>query len=287
MLGVRSIAMPLKVLTLNIWFDQAPWRERAALIRGWIDRLSPDVIGFQEVLRGPGIDQLDELVGASHAHCAYSPAIDIRERPGVTYGNAIASRWPLLRVTHTQLPDRGGWEKRGAVTARIDAPFGPFSFTSTHLHWRFHHGHVRERQVVAVAEAGLACADEGDAGFPTVIVGDFNAEPESDEIRYMRGMHSHAGESVAFLDAWAVAGDRNLSGDTGRGITWSNRNPYAALEFEPDRRIDYVFTGLARRDGVGHVEACRVVCDAPEGGVWPTDHFGVYAELRSEPAEPA
>jgi len=26
-----------------------------------------------------------------------------------------------------------------------------------------------------------------------------------------------------------------------------------------------------------------VVCDDEEGGVWPTDHFGVYAEIRTEP----
>jgi len=280
--------MPLKVLSLNVWFDQEPWSERAPLIRRWIDSLSPDVIGFQEVLRGPDVDQLAELVGAAHPHCAYAPAMDIRRRPGVTFGNAIASRWPLESVTHTQLPDRGDWESRVALTARVDAPFGAFSFTTTHLHWRFHHGHVRERQVVAVARAALApeVSDAAADGYPAVIVGDFNAEPESDEIRYMRGMHSYQGDSVAFLDAWQVAGDRDLPGDTGRGITWSNRNPYAAREFEPDRRIDYVFAGLARRDGLGHIEACRVVCDAPEGGVWPTDHFGVYAELRSEPVTP-
>ncbi len=270
----------LKILTLNIWFDQPPWPERAALVRREIQALAPDVIGLQEVLRGPGVDQLAELVADSHPYTAYAPAMDVGERPGITFGNAIASRWPLQDIVCTSLPDRGDWEKRVALTARVDAPFGEFSFTTTHLHWRFHHGHVRERQVVAVARAGLAAAQED--GFPPIIVGDFNAEPESDEIRYMRGMHSCEGESVAFLDAWAAAGDRDAPGAAGRGITWSNRNPYAALEFEPDRRIDYVFAGLARRDGVGHIEACRVVCDAPTDGVWPTDHFGVYAELRTE-----
>ena len=67
---------------------------------------------------------------------------------------------------------------------------------------------------------------------------------------------------------------------------WHDSGPWP--EREPDRRIDYVFAGLPRRDGVGQIQACRVVCDKPEGGVWPSDHFGVYAELRSEPErEPA
>jgi endonuclease/exonuclease/phosphatase family metal-dependent hydrolase len=276
---VRSGAMTLKVLTLNIWFDRPPWSERAALIRAWIDTLAPDVIGFQEVLRGPGLDQLAEIVGDAHPHRAYAPAMDVGERPGVTFGNAIASRWPLERVTITPLPDRADWEKRVALSARVEAPFATFAFTTTHLHWRFHHGHVRERQVVAVAGAALALADED--GFPAIVVGDFNAEPESDEIRYMRGMHAYAGESVAFLDAWAVAGEAGRYDARVPGTTWSNCNPYAAQEHEPDRRIDYVFAGLPRRSGVGSIRTCRVVCDAPEDGVWPTDHFGVYAELRT------
>ena len=26
-----------------------------------------------------------------------------------------------------------------------------------------------------------------------------------------------------------------------------------------------------------------MVCNEPKGGVWPSDHFGVYAELRAVP----
>ena len=42
--------MTLRVLTLNLWHDAGPWDRRAALIRRWLDRFDPDVIGFQEVL---------------------------------------------------------------------------------------------------------------------------------------------------------------------------------------------------------------------------------------------
>ena len=53
--------------------------------------------------------------------------------------------------------------------------------------------------------------------------------------------------------------------------------------FEPDRRIDYIFTGWPVRNGIGQLLSCRVVCDDERDGVWPSDHFGVYAELRTEP----
>ena len=129
--------------------------------------------------------------------------------------------------------------------------------------------------MIALCDFVLSLRPRG--GFPTLLVGDFNAEPEAAEIRYVSGLQSLEGRSVHFRDAWRVAGDG------GPGLTWSNRNPYARAWHEPDRRIDYVFAGYPQSDGVGRIESCRVVCDDERGGVWPSDHFGVYAELRTEP----
>ena len=68
----------------------------------------------------------------------------------------------------------------------VHAPFGHVPFVTTHLNWKFHHGLVRERQVVALA----ALAREWCAGadFPPIVVGDLNAEPDSSEIRYLCGL---------------------------------------------------------------------------------------------------
>lgn len=272
--------MTLKVLSLNIWHDQGPWSERVRLIRRWIERLEPDLIGFQEVLMGEGVDQLDELVGAAGYHTVYGPAMTLPDRTHLQFGNAIASRWPILESREIRLPDRGGWESRAALCATLDSPYGPISLTCTHFHWQFHHGFVREEQVVRVAAESWKSRPEN--GFPPIIIGDFNAEPDSDEIRYITGRHSLHGKSVAYLDAWAVAGDSALAGEEGLGITWSNRNRYARVENEPRRRIDYIFAGLPGRKGLGAIESCRVVCNEEEQGVWPTDHFGVFAELRTE-----
>ncbi len=272
--------MTLKILTVNIWHDQAPWKSRLQLLRQWIDRLDPDLIGFQEVLRGPGIDQLRELVGDRDYHSDFGAAMTLPDRKDVQFGNAIASRWPIVDREEIRLPDRGDWERRAALSVSIDSPHGMIGLTCTHLHWQFNHGCVREKQVVELA--AKAWGRRPKDGFPPIIVGDFNAEPGSDEIRYMTGLHSLDGGSVAFLDAWNVAGDEAVEGEAGRGITWSNRNDYARLEHEPNRRIDYIFAGLPGRLGPGVVEKCRVVCNEPVEGVWPTDHFGVYAELRTE-----
>jgi len=284
--------MTLRVLTLNIWHDQGPWPERLRLLRKWIERLDPDIMAFQEVLVGGGVDQVREILGGGGSgdgdsgrdqvgyYIDYGPAMILPDRKHLQFGNAIASRWPIGDREEIRLPDRGDWESRAALSVTLDSPYGPIGFTCTHLHWQFNHGFVREKQVELLAERAWKRRPEN--GFPPIIAGDFNAEPDSDEIRFMTGRHSLADRSVAFLDAWEVAGDSSLPGEAGRGITWSNRNDYARVEYEPSRRIDYLFVGLPGRRGQGWIEECRVVCDDEEGGVWPTDHFGVYAELRTE-----
>ncbi|MCZ6782376.1 MAG: endonuclease/exonuclease/phosphatase family protein, partial [Proteobacteria bacterium] len=259
--------MSLSVLTLNILHDYGPWKERAARIREWLDLLDPDLVGLQEVLRGPGSDQCEELFEGRGFHLDFVGASDFWKNPEQRFGNAVASRWPIREREELVLPDKGDGETRAALSVTVDAPVGPVCFTTTHLNWRFHHGAVRERQVVALCDwvRGRRPRD----GFPPILVGDFNADPESSEIRYVKGLQSLEGRSVYFRDAWAEV-------EKGDGITWSNRNDLARLWLEPDRRIDYIFIGPPGTGGVGMIQSCRVVCDSPRGDIWPSDHFGVY-----------
>ncbi len=264
----------LSVLTLNIEHDAGRWPERARLIRSWIDRLAPDLVGLQEVLQGPGQDQAAELLAEAGYHLDFGAASGWRD--GLAFGNAVGARWPIRQRQELRLPDAGDGETRAALVVEVASPWGPLCFANTHLSWQLHHGAVRERQVMALCDLVLRRRTRDD--FPPVLVGDFNAEPDSAEIRYVAGLQSLDGRSVHFRDAWRHAGPG------GDGRTWSRRNPYTHRWHEPERRIDYVFVGPPRADGVGLVERCRVVCDAPEEGVWPSDHFGVYAELRTERA---
>ena len=265
----------LRVLTLNVWNDSGPFEARAARIRDWIARLAPDLIAFQEVLQSPERDLARELAGAAGYQLAFAQAGNFWKSPGVAFGNAIASRWPIAKSDVLPLPDKGDGETRCALLTHVESPFGPLVFACTHLNWKFHHGAVRERQVVALAD--WVRGQRVHRGFPAIIAGDFNAEPDSDEIRYMTGRHSIDGRSVYWNDAWLVAGRDS------DGITWSNRNAYARLALEPDRRIDYVFVDYPLRDGRGRVEACRVACNDERAGIWPSDHFGVVVDLRTDP----
>jgi endonuclease/exonuclease/phosphatase family metal-dependent hydrolase len=272
--------LALKILSLNLWHDSGPWPERCALIRDWITRLAPDLIGFQELLSGPGCDQLQQLVGDLGYETEFFEACRFWGNPELDFGNGVASRWPILSRHELKLPDGNDGETRSALSVLVDAPVpgGQLCFTTTHLNWKLHHGAIRERQVAALCDhvLGLRSAEQ----FPPIIVGDFNAEPDSNEIRFMQGLHSLEGRSVHFRDAWRVTGGE------GRGTTWSNRNDYARDCFEPDRRIDYIFSGYPMLGGSGFTESCRVVCNEVRDGVWPSDHFGIYAELRLVAPEP-
>jgi endonuclease/exonuclease/phosphatase family metal-dependent hydrolase len=158
----------------------------------------------------------------------------------------------------------------------------------THLTSLYPFGNLREQQVLRIDELVAEHADPS-SPLPPILAGDFNAEPDSTEIRFLTGSTSLEGRSTYFQDAWRVAGGREpgpvgpgVSPRDRDGITWSNENPFAAAEHEPDRRIDYVFSGWRRSDGRGRISACSVVCDRPlTGSTFPTDHFGLLADIES------
>jgi len=210
---------------------------------------------------------LADAVGAYQA--VFAAGIDLGD--GRQFGNAVLTRTAIDAHTSVSLP-AGNEPTEGRVVLHVRT--AGIDVFSTHLNWQFHHGSIREQQVLALVDAIHDLADPS-SPLPPIVGGDFNAEPDADEIRYLTGRGSLGGRSVYFQDAWRVAGGR------GPGYTWDNRNPFAAAEHEPDRRIDYVFAGWRRDGGAGRIESARVVCDRALTGTYATDHFGLYAEIAT------
>ena len=267
----------LKVATLNIWNRSGPWEERLVAIRAGLAALDADLIGLQEVVRldkgqGDGLDQAALLAASLGYHWAYARAPD---EPWL--GNALLSRWPIARTEGFALPGQGTDERRVLLCAEVTSPWGPIPFFVTHLNWKFDDGHVRAAQVKDIVTRMASLERAGD--FPAILVGDFNAEPEADEIRYLRGLTSLGGPgAVYFQDAFAAAGDGSA------GATFSRRNPHASPLREPERRIDYIFVKGRDERHRGEPLAATVCFDGPVNGVFPSDHFGVAATLRASPA---
>ena len=108
---------------------------------------------------------------------------------------------------------------------------------------------------------------------PLIICGDFNADPDSDEIRMLTGRTAAPVPGLSFYDAWEVAGPPTP------GYTWSNNNPWATQLLWPNRRIDYIFSAAPRPGGAGH-PLDTALLGTPVNNTYPSDHYALQSNLR-------
>jgi endonuclease/exonuclease/phosphatase family metal-dependent hydrolase len=279
----------LRVATINVWNKAGPWLARLPLIRRELERLAPEVVGMQEVLRfqpdsaeGAQLtvlnDQATEIAEGLGFQIAYSVASDYGN--GLKFGNAVLSRHPIVEQRSFPLPGIESGETRSLLYALCDTPHGSLPVFVTHLNWKFHHGAIRQRQVAFIAERIAELSPIGGPHLPPVLLGDFNAAPDADEIRFLTGLCAIDGKTVYFADAWVFAGE-------GPGYTYDRGNEYAAKAREPSRRIDYIFVRGPDRQFRGEplhaALAFHEAQHATSGAVWPSDHFGVVADLAITP----
>ena len=274
---------PTRVATWNLWWRFGPWERRAAAIEAALRAAAPDLVLLQEVWAAPDAHQAERLADAlGLGHLAWSPNREPsrwRRRVGadgdrVDVGLAVLSRWPLREVAEHALPPGGvPDEGRTALAAVVDHPLGPWPVVTTHLTSHPAHSGPRVEQVRAVAGvlAGLSAA-AGRGALAGLVAGDFNAEPESDEMRLMSGLLTAPPvPGQVLVDAWRMC----TTGDP--GWTWRRDNAYLGPG-NPDARIDHVLVGLRAR-----VLGTGLVGDGPVdvGGepVWPSDHAGVVVDL--------
>ena len=261
----------LRVLTWNLWHRFGPWQARRPAIAATLARLDADVICLQEVWADEDVELAAELADGLGFHQVYGWRLDF---DGVRFGNAVLSRWPIVGRDVLALPSRADTEElRTCVRADIEGPRGALQVFSTHLNWRFDQSGVRQDQVRSICVFIDRSRPEGGRAYPPILCGDFNADPDSDEVRLLTGRSEPPVPKLVFHDAWEMASD-------GPGHTWSNENPYARLDLEVARRIDYVFVGWPKAGGAGHVTRCTIEALEPVDGVVPSDHLAVLAELR-------
>jgi endonuclease/exonuclease/phosphatase family metal-dependent hydrolase len=247
----------MKVATLNLWGVQGEWARRLQ-VAAEVMR-DADVVLCQEVHVEGSTHTGRYLAGLLGWHCAYGAAtVEEKQEEGL----AIIAREEPREVVVKELPDARPRDRRILLLATVAG----VRIGTTHLHYRMNDGLARERQVAAI-DAALA----GATGVK-IVGGDFNATPDSDEIRFLTGRHTLEGRRTFWQDAWRGPDP---------GITWSRKNPYTAplhwLEME--RRIDYVFVSPEQRNGKGRVVSTRIIGDEARDGVWASDHFGVLAEI--------
>ena len=214
-------------------------------IAGVIEAQDPDVIGLQEVDRHFGersqfVDQARWLAERLDMHVVFGANLDLEPlTPGAErrqYGTAILSRHRILEWRNTLLPRPEGGEQRGLLEAVVRVRGTRVRAFSTHLQ----HNSQAERLVQVAAIRDIV----GRSRESVVLVGDFNATPDSQEI---------AAITEDLTDAWVEGGE-------GDGYTFDAATPHA--------RIDYVLTS----GDVVTLAAAVVASDA-------ADHLPVVADL--------
>lgn len=269
----------VRVMTWNLWWRFGPWQERLEAIIAVVAEEQPDVLLLQEVWADADGSSAGHIAAALGHHCAVSDD-PFAGRRGAAAGfhNAIVSRWPLLDVQSHPLPGVDGAPgHRRALTASVDAPHGRWPVLCTHLDHRFDESALREAQCRAVLELVAARRGDPDRDPPMVVAGDFNAVPDSDEIRMLTGRRAAPVPGLVLSDCWEHVGAAD-------GATWRRDNPYQSATAWPDRRLDYVFVSWPRPKPLGNPVRAWLAGVGPVdvGGaepVVPSDHAAVVVEL--------
>jgi endonuclease/exonuclease/phosphatase family metal-dependent hydrolase len=259
----------MRIVTWNVWGRYGRWRERQAGIEDTLAAAAPDIVCLVESWSHPDGAQ-PELVAArlGFGHSLFDG--DWQQQDWVS-GIGLASRWPV--TSHERLALRGvdGSGTGSALFAVVAGDRGPIQLFVVVLDYPLDASAVRQAQVRELAGYIKERTRRRD---PIVVCGDFNAGPDTDELRMLTGRATPAAPGLVFYDAWEIAGDGTP------GYTWSNQNALAAVALYPDRRFDYVLSAWPRRGGVGHPVRCQRLGVLPADQPQLSDHYGVLADLR-------
>jgi len=170
----------LKILCYNLRFGELASLEELA---NFIKEQDPDVVALQEVdcrtnrERTPkqhGKDFATELGFRTGMLSAYGKTIDYAEG---YYGIGILSKYPMASIERIFLPKtENGKEQRAVLVAEVELQNQQYiTFACTHLDYT----NTLERQV-QVASLNKILQKKTN---PVILCGDFNAQPDSKEIK--------------------------------------------------------------------------------------------------------
>jgi endonuclease/exonuclease/phosphatase family metal-dependent hydrolase len=167
----------LKIMSFNVCRSGELTGYSVEPFANLIRQYQPDFIALQELdyktTRNTGIDFTTKLGAALGMFPVFGRTIYYQ---GGEYGIAVLSRFPFLSVKAEPLPSPAGTkEQRAVLITEIRLPSGQdIRFASTHLD--------HSTDVIGSAMAGalndLLLKDQ----MPTIVGGDFNAQPESGTI---------------------------------------------------------------------------------------------------------
>ena len=279
-------ARPLRIVTFNLLHggplsgfmnDDSHLEARLEMATRELEALEPDIVALQEasVSRRHG-DVSGRLARHLGFNLAFAPATEriFRFWPldrlivglmGFKEGSAILSRFPIVQSEVYDLPRcRRVLEPRILLRADLSMPWGLLQIFSTHI------GRGDECQMERVGNI----VQEGRGVGPSLLMGDFNTLDTSKVLTMLQ-------EKAGFVDAFRTA-NPGVPGLT----VWQRIHVERPTVF---RRVDFIFL-LNGQESTAEVRSSRVVLDRPGRlpngtALWPSDHYGVFAEIKIVPID--
>ena len=232
-------------------------------------QVEPDVICLIESWRHGTSNQPERI--ANGLNLPYHHFTGDWQQEDWVSGIGLVCRWPMSEPQYRPLRAEDGTGNGQALHVTVSGERGPIELFAVTLDYPLDASAIRQNQVRQLIRFVGEVSSRRDL---VIVCGDFNAGPDSDEIRMLTGRAAVASPRMVFYDSWEMAGDGSP------GFTWSNRNPLAAASLYPDRRFDYIFSAWPRRGGVGHPVNCQVLGIRPPEQDQISDHYGLLADLR-------
>ena len=279
--GVR----PLRVVTYNLLHDgpgsgfftgSTYLEDRLEMAIRELKTLDPDILAVQEASDSRRHGNVPErLARALGLHVVFAPATEhlfgltpldsvIVSLLGFKEGSAIFSRFPIAASQVYELPRCQHWyDPRILLRAELSTAYGPLQIFSAHI------GHGDECRMERIGEIVQDQLGDG----PSLLMGDFNTTETSKVLTTLRN-------EAGFVDAFRIA-NPEAQGPT----VWQRIEvPQSTVS----RRVDFIMF-LNGRKSTASVLSSHIVLDRPgqlpDGStLWPSDHYGVLAELKILPA---
>lgn len=262
--------MKIRLVTINTWKEESPYRRRLELLAAGLAALEPDIVLLQETFNSPDhrFNSTRELAGALGLIAVEAPA---RCKPRRIEGEVIEasaglgllSRFPVTANDRMPLPTDPRDGERMALLTRIETPRGELLIVNTHLTHLRDGAALRRRQLAAIfghpwlARAGQAVA--------TVLGGDLNTDlPELSALL------------AAVPPDWSLHDTYRAGAGAEPRVTMP-----AYWAWSEDRCLDYLIS--VTRAGEPHprwTDAAIVLTEPDAAGIFPSDHRGVLVTLE-------
>jgi endonuclease/exonuclease/phosphatase family metal-dependent hydrolase len=268
--GTRTTRQTVQLLSINTWKCDGDYQNRIDLLQHGIKKLRPDIVCCQEVFQSEDMhhDTGRFLSEQLEMQFRFVPARRKKRRLNDRNvdsfsGLAILSRWKFGWERSLRLPTHPPDGDRIAQFAAIKKGNRSILVINTHLSHLKNAANLRIEQLKTILEQPIL-SHFSDTIF---LCGDFNATPESPEIRFLLDQSDYG-----ITDACAAGGIPK--GASTYPSNYRNGGGKAVR-----KRIDHIFLLSPAANKRPPIHEARIVLDevSPKG-VYASDHCGVMVE---------